>query len=1118
MAVTFVTGPAGSGKTEWLYRKILETAKQNADRMVLVIVPEQFSLQTMQDIIGRSETKSMSNVEVLSFMRLSYRVFEELGVETGRLLSDIGKSLILKRVLNRMAGELRLFASGIKKAGFLDELKSLISEFYQYGITPEQVAQMAESEEDAVLSRKLSEIARMYQGFSDAVAGNYLPTETISDRLAEVIGDSSVLCGCTVFLDGYTGFTPSQYGLLKALFQKAENCYLTLTAEKTEGVGAEHGLFHLTLRTKQIVTGLAKEVGCEAETMYLPEGTVLPRFSGSEALAALEQGLFRYPAPPRVSCENQVTAYALKNRNEEAALIAADLSRRVRTEHLRYRQFAVITGDIDGYGEILFEELTKAGIPAFLDKKRKILHNPCISLLRAVLQNALNNYSFDSVFRYLKSSLTDFSEKEISSLENYCLACGIRGESSWKKDWVYRYRTKEKLDLAELNRLRRLVYETLSEVTEKLLKEPTAGGKTRALYEFLVRSGVEEKLGTAADAFSEKGDMVRAGEYRQVYRNVIELFDHVIELLDTEEVSLREYIELLETGFRECKIGLVPSSLDSVVIGDLMRTRLGEIDVLYLAGANEGVTPPPVGTGGLISEVEREKLSERKVELAPGRKEAIYTEQFYLYSVLTKPRRNLILTFSRLASDGAALQSSWFVKKIGELYTDFEIREQENASLLSLLKNDEGHTYLIDGIRRLAAGEQLTDTKFWELYRREVLQNGEQLHRLLQTAFVGTSTGKLSEKIAKRLYGAVLYGSVTRMERYAACAFSHFIQYGLQLSERAEYKIAAPELGNLYHTALEIFTGKVRKQGYSWHTLTEEVREMLCEESLSEAVNMVENQVFSGTERNKYLVTKAKRILLKAVAVLQQQIKGGLFEPERCEASFEHSSKYVSLHGKIDRYDVCENDGKWYLRVIDYKSGAKSFDLTELYYGLQVQLEVYLAAAEQLAEKEHGTKMNIAGAFYFQLADPFLPREEYSEEEVLKKLRPDGIINRAPSAVTALDTAFYQENGGLCPEVKSVLVPAETDKNGDLKAATMATDEEGFRDMIEFAYRKLDRQAQEIYAGEAKANPYRRKKKTACEYCSFRQICGFDNRLPEFTYRNLPEIGRDEIWNKLREV
>lgn len=1118
MALTFILGASGAGKTEWIYERALQTAKEHPERTVLVIVPEQFSLQTMKDLITRSETKSMSNIEVLSFLRLSYRVFEELGIVPEELLSDVGKSLLIKRVVNRFAKELRVFAANVKKAGFIDEMKSLISEFYQYGITPEALKQMlALAKDEPVLYRKLSDIAVIYQGFVDSIEGKYLATETVSDVLAGVIEESSLLKECDVFFDGFTGFTPSQYGLLLKLFRNAGSCYMTLTAEREalRNAQAEHGLFYLTLRTRAVVTKLAEEAGCLVDTVMLGEAGELPRFLGNGALHALETGLFRYPVPAKKSCCGNILLYARQNRKAETAFIAADIARRVRCEKLRYGKIAVVTGDIAGYGELLLAECTKAGVPAFLDSKRNMFHNPCIALVRAVLQNAFSGFSYESVFRYLKSGLTDYTPDETAVLENYCLACGIRGERMWKQEWKYRYRTGQEVDLAYLNGLRERVYKELGSIGALLTEAKTAGERTRALYGFLDGLGVEEKLREMEHIFEEKGDLVRAAEYRQVYRNVMDILNRFVELLDTEEVSLREYIELMETALRECRVGFVPPSTDCIVIGDMTRTRLTDIDVLYVAGVNEGVTPAAGGTGGLISEAEREFFKEQKVELAPTRKETIYTEQFYLYAMLTKPRKKLILTYSRLSAEGQALQPSYFVRRIGELFFDFSVTEEEEQSYLSLLQNDWGKTYLLDGLRRFAAEGKVEDAAFWELYRRFAVREEEETKKLLHTAFFGNPTGSVREAVAKRLYGAVLYGSVTRLEKYAACAFAHFLQYGLSLEERAQYRAAAPELGSLYHMALELFTKKVRDAGLSWHTLSETERDVLCTESLSEAVETFENGVFSGTKRNGYLVTKAARVLKKTVEMLQEQIRGSLFEPRHCEAVFEHTAKYLSLHGKIDRYDVCCSDDKWYLRVVDYKSGNKKFDLAELYYGLQVQLEVYLAAALRQTAEEEGRTPTPAGMFYFHIEDPFLAREKYSKDALREAFRPDGVFNEAPSAVAALDVSLRAENGGLKPSETSQLIYAETDKEGQLKESSKGICEEDFKTLTEFVYQKLEKEAEAILAGDTKASPYRYKKSTPCEYCAYRTVCGFDNRLPEFSYRDLKELSKEELWERL---
>lgn len=1132
MGLTFILGASGAGKTEWMYKKILQTAKEHRSRTVLVVVPEQFSMQTMKDLILRSETKSMSNIEVLSFLRLSYRVFEELGVEPGELLSDVGKSLLIKRVVNRLSGELRVFAANVKKAGFIDEMKSLISEFYQYGITPEALERMLLlSKDEPVLYKKLSDISMIYKGFADSIEGKYLATETVSDVLAEVIEQSALLKDCDVFLDGFTGFTPSQYGLLSKLFCRAGSCYLSLTMDREALTGktAEHGLFYLTLRTKAVVSKLAEEAGCDIRVLF-PEEEIgdagfeyrkeirrSGRFAQNPSLLALERGLFRYPLPKKTSCGDSVLLYAKQNRKAEAAFIAADIARRVRTEGIRYGKIAVVSGDIAGYGEPILAECIKAGVPAFLDSKRKMFHNPCIGLLRAVLQNALSGFSYESVFRYLKSGLTEDTADEVAVLENYCLACGIRGESMWKKEWKYRYRTRQEVDLAYLNGLRERIYGKLGGIGEILVKAKTAGERTRALYDFLESLGVEEKLRVMERSFEEQGDLVRASEYKQVYGKVMDILDRFMELLDTEEMSLREYIELMETALRECKVGFIPPGTDCVVIGDMTRTRLADIDVLYVAGVNEGVTPAQGSTGGLISETEREFFKERDVELAPTRNESVSMELFYLYSMLTKPRKCLVMTYSRLSAEGQALQPSYFVRRVGELFHDFAVKEEEERSYVSLLKNDMGKTRLLDGMRRFAEEGSTEEPAFWELYRRYCRREEAETKRLLRTAFFGNPTGSLTETAAKRLYGAVLYGSVTRLEKYAACAFAHFMQYGLSLEERAVYKVTAPELGTLYHTALELFTQKVREGELSWHTISKEEREVLCAESLAEAVETFENGVFRGTKRNSYLVTKAERVLNKTVEMLQEQIRGSLFEPRHCEAVFEHTAKYLSLHGKIDRYDVCNSNGKWYLRVVDYKSGNKKFDLAELYYGLQVQLEVYMAAAMRQNAQEDGVTPSPAGMFYFHVEDPYLPREKYSEDALREAFRPDGVFNGTPSAVAALDVSLRAENGGLKPSETSKLIYAETDKEGQLKANSKGIPEEDFHTLTEFVYHKLEEEAAEILEGNTKASPYRYRKGTPCEYCAYRTVCGFDNRLPEFSYRDLKEMRKEELWEEFRK-
>ena len=1112
MALTLILGASGAGKTEWMYQKALETADRRKKATVLFIVPEQFSLQTMEDLIVRSTSKSMSNIEVLSFLRLSYRVFAELSVSTGELLTDIGKSLILKRVLEQTADKLRLFASNRKKAGFLDELKSLISEFYQYEITPEMLEEMAEREEtDPVLKKKLSELSLLLSEFQKRTEGKYCPTETVSDRLAEVIGESALMKECYVFLDGYTGFTPSQYSLLSRLLSGARETYLTLTTEaEALSEQAEYGLFALTQRTKRTVIGLAENVNCPVSELLLEKCKRTP------GLDALERGIFRYPAPKPVSCNGEVLLYEKKNRDEEAAFVAADIAKRVRNGRLHYRDFAVITGDLEDYKDRIAGECEKAGIPVFADCAENITHNALFELIRAVLKNAAQNFSYDSIFRYLKNPLTDYTVEETSELENYCLGCGIRGESGWRREWNYRYRTNRELPLTKINALRARVHEELAEVSAHLNGICSVEERTRILYEFLDRTDVENKLREIANRYEQQGQTAEASEYSKLFTFVTDLFDRFVELLGTEEMPLSEYMDLLETGFSKCSLGRIPQGSDVVVIGDLTRTRLSKIKVLYLVGANEGVTPPAIGSGGLISETERDYLKGKQLFLAPGEKEALYTEQLYLYSVLTKPQNGLILTYSRVSADGTALQPSWFLSKIGAVFTDFSVQKEEEFGTGQILQNDQGRRFLLEGLREFAAGTEPKSSAFWELFSRMFRDNPNEARSLLRTAFYGNTAGKLTGETAQRLYGALLLGSVSRLEKYASCAFAHFALYGLSLEERAEYRVNAPDMGTLYHAALEIFTRKLREDGISWHALTPELEEKYCEAALGEAAEGFENGVFFGNKRNGYLLVRARRILTRAIERLQKQMTGSRFEPEHCEQIFEQTSRFLSLNGKIDRYDLCNEDGVWYLRVMDYKSGNVTLDLAKLYYGLQVQLEVYLSAAQRQTQKERGVIPEPAGMFYFPLADPFIPRDEKDAKKVSDSLLPQGMLNSDPKAVAVLDTSLADGTGSLKPDTVSKLLPAATDKAGKLKGKQTA-DREAFELVTEYVYSKLDEEAKEIFDGNIAEAPFVMAKENACKYCTLHSICGFDGRLPEYKARKIPAMKTEEAMEAIRE-
>ena len=1117
MSLTFILGSAGAGKSSYLHRQIIKQATENPDCTFLVIVPEQFTLQTQRDLVLASPGKGIANVDVLSFVRLAHRVFEEFGGLEKILLEDTGKSLIIKRVLRERLESLSVFAGNVRMTGFVDEMKSMLSELYQYGIKKQDLLEMKElAKEYPGLFAKLSDLYEVYDGFEQFLQDRYLAMEELSDHLAEVIDKSRLMQNCVIYFDGFTGFTPSQYGLLTKLFRCAKQTYvaLTLDASLAEKKVKEHELFHLTAHTKELIGEMAIKAGIDIEPPVLLCKDKTPyRFGKSNGLAHLEKELYRYPFRSYPKEVTDISVYEMKNRKEESVFIVSKTLELVQ-KGMRYRDIAVVTGDIEGYGPLLQKEFLRAGIPVFLDRKKSIYQNICVEYIRAVLEFVYKDFTFDSVFRYLKCALSGWETEEVTELENYCLACGIRGKYAWSKEWTYGYRTRSRIVLQQLNEWRERLLAEMLPIKERFLKAKTAGEQTKVLYECLAEHQVEEKLLMYAEAFEKEGDLLKAKEYKQVYGQVVHLFDQLMELLEEEELAPKEYIELVETGLKEIKVGLIPQSLDQIVIGDITRTRLKDIKVLFLAGVNEGILPAVQSDGGILSVSERELLKQKNVVLAPTKKEATYTEQFYIYLAVTKPQEQLILSYSLLDAEEKAIRPSSFLYKLFGLFPKLVIQKTIQEPNIALLRNDKGKEALLAGICAYASGETVPDA-FLELYRQWKQIAPKEVEQLLSIAFPKQKSGKIGKEAAQRLYGLKLYGSVTRLEQYASCAFAHFLDYGLGLEERVEHKVSMPDIGNLFHKALECFSVKMKDENITWHDLTEEKRDELAKSSLEEAKKEAPKGLFDSTKRSEYITVKVKRILDRTLKVLQTQIMEGEFEPAGYEAAFSHTDQYLKLNGKIDRYDLCQINGTWYLRVIDYKSGHQDFQLEKLYYGLQLQLSVYLNAALQEVKKDTSKEGEVlpAGMFYYHMDDPFVEKNAQVEKEIAKKLRLNGLVEQSSAVIQSMDKAFCGNNGSLKESVKSIHIPVETTRNGELSKFSKTVSQKQFQAMIDNVYKQLHQYSEEIMDGNTKASPYRLKGKTGCDYCRFQEICG----SMAGKYRDLPKKSEEEIWKEWLE-
>lgn len=1108
MSLQFIFGSSGAGKSHYLQQYIVEKSMENPTGNYFVIVPEQFTMQTQKDLVMAHERKGIMNIDVLSFGRLAHRIFEEVGGNQRTILDDTGKSLILRKIAGDNEGELKVLRGNLKKHGYIGEVKSVLSEFAQYNIDVETLDKMAENaEEGTYFQWKLKDIAKVYEGFSKYLSDKYITNEELLDVLCNVIGKSELLKDSVIAFDGFTGFTPVQDKVMKELLHVCKKVIVTVTIDEKENPYTFTHPYQLFALSKRMVTGLvslAKEERTEIDdAVCLPQNPPY-RFRENPSMTFLEKHLFRYTTESFSKEQDSISLHCAKMPKDEVAFVMQEIRRLVRVKGYRYRDIAVIAGNISTYADYMEKTAKMYDVPIFMDYKRSVLLNSFVEYIRSLLAMAEKNLTYESVFRFLRTGLTGFSREDIDILENYVIAMGIKGYKKWDEKWIRTYKGLSEEELGKVNEIRSAFVEKIQDVMGVLKKRrKTVKEITLALHSFFVQEKLQEKLVEYEERFQEKNEPALAKEYAQIYRIVIEIFDKFIELLGEEYLPLKEYCDLLDAGFEEAKVGVIPPAIDEVIVGDMERTRLKEIKVLFFVGANDVFIPGNMSGNGLLSEQDRKVFEANKVPLAPNGKEKLYIQKFYLYMNLTKPSDKVYISYSKVSGEGKSIRPAYFLQDLKRLYPLIHVQEEEAKKFTEIeLTKKAGISYIISGLQRRR--EEITD-EWLELYMsyRKDKDWERVIDNLIEAGFYKMPEDRLSRKMAEKLYGEKIEGSVTRLERFSACAFAHFLSYGLRLKERKEYLFEAVDLGNIFHRAIEIFSRNLVKSGYTWTTLPEETAEEMIEESVEMSITDYGNTVLYSSARNEYMITRIKRMMKRTVWALAKQLEKGDFVPSGYEVSFGK--------GKIDRIDIYETDKKVYVKVIDYKTGTKTFSLASLYHGLQLQLAMYMNMAVELERRKQPDKEVVpAGLFYYQLKDPIIDKveEEKWEETVLSKLRLDGIVNADEEVINHLDKKFTGS---------SLAIPVGKNKNGSLSKSSKAFSEMDFAIISQYVDKEIREIEERMQEGEIDVAPYEMGTSHGCDFCQFKGVCHFDEKIEGCAYRKLRKLSDEEVLRKMTE-
>ena len=652
----------------------------------------------------------------------------------------------------------------------------------------------------------------------------------------------------------------------------------------------------------------------------------------------------------------------------------------------------------------------------------------------------------------------------------------------------------------ELNVIReRFVTEVRSFAEGFAGKKKTVAEYSRCLYEFIVQSRVQEKLAVQELLFKQHGDRAMEKEYAQIYGIVMNLFDKMVSILGDEKVSAEEYRQLLETGMGQAKVALIPPGIDQVLVGDMERTRLKDIRALFFVGVNEGCIPKNTESGGILTEMDRDFLGGQGIELAPGPKELMNTQRFYLYLNLTKPSERLCLSYSMSNGKGEATGPAFLIRTVQTLFPKLKTeRAEEPQNELELIETpNTAVEYFLSG---LTDEEKRKDNPiFAELYSWYL--NSPRYctvtKKLIEAAFIRKPVDQISKSVAKALYGEVSPNGATRLERFSACAFAHFLKYGLEVQERAEYEFKAMDMGNVIHQALEDFAAEIHRRKLKWSELSDELRDAIADECLDKISADYGNTILQSSARNQYMIERTRRILRRTVWALQEQLRNGKFQPEGFEVSIGG--------GRIDRLDIMKTDDKVYVKIIDYKTGNTTFDLVSIYYGLQMQLVVYMDAAVKAEQRKYpNAEVKPAGIFYYNVKDPMLQKEmeddlDRLDPEIFKKLKMNGLVLAEDEVISGLDRT-------------TVSLPMAYTSTGLFRKGSSIASENEFALLDAYVKKKITDIREAILDGNAEVSPYEMGNRNACTYCPYQGTCGFDRKIPGYEFRRLKQFADDEIW------
>ena len=1111
MGLRLIYGKAGTGKSQYCFNKI----KDNIDKInpIYIITPEQFSFTAEKRLLDTLKKKSVINAEVITFNRMADRIFTEVGGVNNIHLTKAGKAMLVYTILKKQKKNLKFLGNTDEN---IDVILRTFKDLKKHNIGVENLKEVTKSIDDRYLLAKLNDINLIYGLYEESLKNNYIDEDDVLTLLATKIEKSDMFKSAVIYIDEFAGFTKQEYILIESLLRVAKEVNVTVCTDIIEEpIFIDTDIFYSNKITAIKLLECAKKANVEIlDDIKLTE----PKRFKSIELMHLEKNIYSLKYEKYADKNEDIKLFLAKNPYSEVEQIAKEITKLVKNNSLRYKDIAIITKNIDTYSSLIKAIFNKYKIPVFMDEEKDLSQNVLIKYVLSIMDIFANNWSYESVFNYIKTGFLNLKKDDIFKLENYCIKYGIKGKKWYEQDWKYGLED----EIEEFNNLRKEIIKPLMKFKNNIGKNKTVKEITKELYEFLVKNDVLENIYKKINYLQAINEIDMANEYNASLSLVINLLDELVLLFGDEIITFDNYRELLKVGFLNSSLKSIPATLDQVIVGDVDRSRSHNVKAIFIIGLNDGVFPSVNKDEGFLNDNDRNVLKQNDIEMAKGTKEQLYEEQFNIYKAFTTAEEKLFLSYSSTDRESKSLRPSIIVSKIRKINPNLIQTSDVVLSEAELVTESNTFDELLNKIRAYNDGEEIDDIWFniYNLYKQKENWNGK-LKNAVEGLEYTNKANVIEKKYIERMYGNTLKTSVSRLEQYKKCPFSFYLKYGLNIAEKETQKIQSIDTGSFMHEVIDEFFDTVKSKETSIKSLTKEDIKQIVNKIIEEKLNLKKNYIFTSTPKFVVLTNKLKKVIIQSIEYIVYQLSISSFEVLGNEMSFSNGGEYppivlplengkkIEITGKIDRVDIGKmKDGK-YIRIIDYKSSAKNIELNQVVAGLQIQLLTYMDAITRIED------VLPAGVLYFNLIEPFIKNDrnltEYEiEEEIKKQFKMKGLILADINIIKSMDNKL--EKG------YSNILPVYIDKDGNISPnrSSVATKED-FENMQKYINRLIKRISKEILSGKIDIKPYydSKTKNTPCSYCAYKSICKFDTSKNEYEY--IGSISKDECMEKMKQ-